>query len=559
MKKTSLPTDKAGRLFTGNEELQHPDSKITIISVLAVALFIDVLLVVMRINTWVMMVYGVLLFVTLLLALRGVLLPARLVIPLGALIIFTYLMFLNKGIRDVAILGLPVVIIAAGLLFGKRGTLLYGILSVGAIVFLGVAEAQGIVVNEFSSYNTATDYMAASIALMTVTVLQWLVIARLNENILRAQSNEQAERAANDALRLSEARYRLLVEHSPQGVLITDNQGIIVLANPFGARLLGYKERELIGRSFLDLMEPEVAPGQSGLEDELRTGKILRREIVLLHRNGSRIHVMGGYRYMPDGRFQYIFQDISERIRAEVEREALILELESKNAELEQFTYTVSHDLKSPLVTIRGFLGYLERDILAGDQARIRSDIARIVASTDKMQALLLGLLELSRIGRVKNPSEVIPFNTIVEEALRLLEGQFSSNVPRIEIMPDMPDVYGDRLRLVEVMQNLLDNAMKFSSQSGDPCTEVGVRMEKRETIFYVRDNGIGIPPEYHERVFGLFNKLDASAEGSGVGLAIVKRIIEVHGGRIWIESDGNNGTTFCFTLPEGPPPEKKS
>jgi signal transduction histidine kinase len=146
-----------------------------------------------------------------------------------------------------------------------------------------------------------------------------------------------------------------------------------------------------------------------------------------------------------------------------------------------------------------------------------------------------------------------------VEEALRLLEGQFSSNAPRIQVMPDMPGVYGDRLRLVEMMQNLLDNAIKFSSQSGDSCAEVGVRMEKRETIFYVRDNGIGIPPEYHERVFGLFNKLDASAEGSGVGLAIVKRIIEVHGGRIWIESDGNNGATFCFTLPEGPPPEKKS
>jgi PAS domain S-box-containing protein len=395
--------------------------------------------------------------------------------------------------------------------------------------------------------------MAATIALMTVTVLQWLVIARLNENIRKAQSNEQAEKAANEALRLSEARYRLLIEQSPQGILITDNEGVIVLVNPFGCKLLGYGEEELIGKSFLSLVEPEVGLEQSDIEDELRTGKILQRENILFHKNGGRIQVMGGYRYMPDGRFQYIFQDISERKQAEAEREALILELESKNAELEQFTYTVSHDLKSPLVTIRGFIGYLEKDIQSGDQERIQSDIARIIASTDKMQALLRELLELSRIGRVKNPSEVIPFNTIVEDALKLIDGQLSSNALRIEIMPDMPSVYGDHLRLAEAVQNLLDNAIKFSRQRDDPYIEVGVRTERRENIFYVRDNGIGISPAYHERVFGLFNKLDSSAEGTGIGLALVKRIIEVHGGRIWIESEGSNGTTFCFTLANRP------
>jgi PAS domain S-box-containing protein len=389
--------------------------------------------------------------------------------------------------------------------------------------------------------------------------LQWLVISRLNETIRKAQNNEQAEKAANEALRLSEARYRLLIEQSPQGILITDNQGRIVLVNPFGCKLLGYEKTELIGRSFLSLVEPEVTPGQSNAEEILRTGKVLQRESVLLHRNGSRIHVIGGYRYMPDGRFQYIFQDISERIQAEAERESLIMELESKNAELEQFTYTVSHDLKSPLVTIRGFIGYLEKDILAGNQDRIQSDISRIIASTDKMQALLRELLELSRVGRVKNPSERIPFNSIVEEALKLIDGQLSSNAQCIEVMPDMPGVYGDRLRLVEVVQNLLDNAIKFSRQREDPRIDVGVRTGSSENIFYVRDNGIGIPPVYHERVFGLFNKLDAGAEGTGIGLTLVKRIIEVHGGRIWIESDGSNGTTFCFTLPEGPTPKKKS
>jgi PAS domain S-box-containing protein len=548
--KKPLHTDHFRKYLLDDAGAQDPGARTMIISVLIVSLFIDAIFIITDINTRIMAIYGVVLLVTLLLALRGILLPARLIIPLGGLIVFTYLMIVYKGIRDIAILGLPAVIIAAGLLFGKLGTLLYGLLSVGVILFIGIAEKQGILVNEFSSYNTVADYVAVTIALMTVTALQWLVITRLNTTIRRAQTNEQAEKTANDALRLSEARYRLLIEESPQGILITDNEGIIVLINPFGRKLLGYQEADLIGKSFLDLIEPEVAPEQSGLEQELRTGKILQRESVLLHRNGSRIHVMGGYRYMPDGRFQYIFQDISERIQAEAEREALILELESKNAELEQFTYTVSHDLKSPLVTIRGFLGYLEKDILAGDQERIRNDIARIAASADKMQALLRELLELSRIGRVKNPSELIPFNVIVEEALKLVEGQRSSMTARIVIAPNMPSVYGDRLRLVEVVQNLLDNAIKFSGRRDDPCVEVGVRTEGRGNIFYVRDNGIGIPPVYHERVFGLFNKLDTNVEGTGIGLALVKRIIEVHGGRIWIESDGSSGTTFCFTLP---------
>ncbi len=558
MKKSS-PRDHFRKVLLEDPGVQDPNAKTMIIAVLIVSLFIDLILIMMDINARIMAIYGVLLLVTLLFALRGYLLPARLTIPLGGLIMFTYLMIINQGIRDIAILGLPAVIIAGGLLFGKLGTLLYGLLSVAVVLFIGVAEEQGTIANEFSRYNTVADYMAATIALMTVTVLQWLVISRLNATIRRAQDNEQAEKAANEALRLSEARYRLLIEQSPQGILITDNQGLVILTNPFGCRLLGYEETELIGKSFLSLVEPEAVPEQSDLEEILRTGKILQRETILLHRDGSHIHVIGGYRYMPDGRFQYIFQDISERKKAEADREALIQELESKNAELEQFTYTVSHDLKSPLVTIRGFLGYLEKDIQTGNQERIQNDIARIVASTNKMQALLRELLELSRIGRVKNPSEVVPFNAIVEEALKLVDGQLALNSLRLIVMPDMPGVYGDRLRLVEVVQNLLDNAVKFSMRREDPCVEVGVRREGQENIFYVHDNGIGIPPAYHERVFGLFNKLDIDSEGTGIGLTLVKRIIEVHGGRIWIESDGSSGTTFCFTLPAGAAPQKKS
>jgi PAS domain S-box-containing protein len=227
-------------------------------------------------------------------------------------------------------------------------------------------------------------------------------------------------------------------------------------------------------------------------------------------------------------------------------RKMLIKELENKNAELERFTYTVSHDLKSPLVTITGFLGFLERDALAGNAEQVRRGINRINNAAHKMQALLNDLLELSRIGRIMNPPEDISFTEIVHEAVDHLRGRLDEINAIVEIQRDLPIVRGDHVRLVEVVQNLIENAAKYSAPNRRPRIELGME----ETAFFVRDNGIGIAPEYHDNIFGLFNKLDANAEGTGIGLTLVKRIIEVHGGKIWVESESGRGATFYFTLP---------
>jgi PAS domain S-box-containing protein len=256
-----------------------------------------------------------------------------------------------------------------------------------------------------------------------------------------------------------------------------------------------------------------------------------------------------------DGQVRYyqgIVIDVTERKQAAAEREKLIAEMEAKNTELERFTYTVSHDLKSPLITIRGFLGLLEKDVLAGDHDRLRGDLARIGEATDKMQRLLNDLLELSRIGRIMNPPQTVPFETIVRDAIESAAGQINARDAIVEVAAGLPTVYGDRARLVEVVQNLIDNAVKFMGNQPAPRIEIGARVSEdpSQTVFYVRDNGIGIDPQYHERVFGLFNKLDTTSAGTGVGLALVKRIVEVHGGHVWIESEGvGTGTTFCFTL----------
>jgi signal transduction histidine kinase len=243
-----------------------------------------------------------------------------------------------------------------------------------------------------------------------------------------------------------------------------------------------------------------------------------------------------------------------ENARLFTERASLIDELEKQNAELERFTYTVSHDLRSPLVTIRGFLGYLRQDANSNDLTRFDKDMGRIANAVDRMQALLNDLLELSRVGRIINPPENVAIRTIVNETVNLLNAQLDARKVRLKIQTDLPIVRGDYTRLIEIMQNLISNAIKFMGNQRDPQIEIGsAGLDKDgKAILFVRDNGIGIEPKYHERIFGLFNRLDPTVEGTGVGLTLVKRIIEVHGGRIWVESELGAGTTFYFTLPLG-------
>jgi PAS domain S-box-containing protein len=241
-----------------------------------------------------------------------------------------------------------------------------------------------------------------------------------------------------------------------------------------------------------------------------------------------------------------------ENARLFTERNSLINELEKRNAELERFTYTVSHDLRSPLVTMRGFLGYLRQDATSGDLARFDKDLDRIGNAVDKMQSLLNDLLELSRVGRIINPSIDIPFRQIVDETIDLLINPLDAGKIKLQIQEELPTIHGDHTRLIEIMQNLISNAVKFMGNQPNPMIEIGSNGFDTDgkPILFVRDNGVGIEPEYHERIFGLFNRLNPEIEGTGIGLTLVRRIVEVHGGKIWIESQPGHGATFLFTLP---------
>lgn len=225
--------------------------------------------------------------------------------------------------------------------------------------------------------------------------------------------------------------------------------------------------------------------------------------------------------------------------------------LEAKNAELERFTYTVSHDLKSPLITIRAYLEQLKRSVAEGDLGRFDEDAERIRNASNRMEALLRDLLALSRVGHVLNRDAAVAMADVVQDAADMVRGSLLQCGARLEVADALPEVLGDRARLAEVLQNLIENAIKFARGDTTPLIRIGVRREPEGNVFFVGDNGVGIDPRHHDKVFGLFEKLNPQSEGTGVGLALVRRIIDAHGGRVWVESDGlGQGSTFCFTVP---------
>lgn len=375
--------------------------------------------------------------------------------------------------------------------------------------------------------------------------------------IVGAVQDITAQKLAEEKLKDIHLQQAAILDNIPDMAWMKDLDSRYIAVNEQFVKACGMTMEEIIGKTDSEVWQQHYADryrhddleviqsGQRRRVEELQEDQSGREYWVetiktpIRNANGEIIGTTG------------IAREITERKKAELEREKLITELELKNAELERFTYTVSHDLKSPLVTITGFLSYLEKDARSGNFEKFDNDLKRIRHAVDKMQMLLRDLLELSRIGRIINEPVETSVGEIVREALALVDGQLQARGVRVEYTDEDLTIFGDRVRLVEVMQNLLDNAVKFMGSQPHPQIRIGaIRDEQGKPIFFVQDNGIGIAPQFSNRIFGLFNKLDADSQGSGVGLTLVKRIIEVHGGRIWVESQPGEGATFYFTLP---------
>jgi len=228
---------------------------------------------------------------------------------------------------------------------------------------------------------------------------------------------------------------------------------------------------------------------------------------------------------------------------------ALLDEISTKADQLENFSHTISHDLRTPLTAIGGFAEFLGKQLAQGklDQAQLCTN--QIVANIHRMEHRLNEILKLAKIGRLIEPSEEVDLQTIIEETLKMMAKRLANAHITVEVDKDFPKVVGDSMRLHEVIENLVDNAIRYI---GEPPNKVaiGCRRQDADMVFYVKDNGIGIDPQHFESIFELFRRQVKTVAGEGVGLAISKSIIEAHGGRIWVESAGEGaGSCFCFTL----------
>jgi len=369
--------------------------------------------------------------------------------------------------------------------------------------------------------------------------------------VLLSVSLGRLERKLTAAREESERRYRELFQAMQNGFalheIICDEAG-----KPSDYRFLEVNQafEAMTGLKGVDVVGKTVREVLPGIETEWieRYGRVaLNGETRHLESYSAELHryyEVNAYSPQP-GRFATIIQDVTQRRLTEDA-------LRKKNLEFEQFTHTVTHDMKSPLVTIKTFIGYLEQDLASGDRQRLQQDLDFIRSAAGKMERQLYELLELSRVGRVVNTTVAIRYQDLVDEALAAVAGSLTERGVTVTQGDEQIILYGDRPRLSEVWQNLIENAVKYLGSQQAPRIDIGMELRDGDRVFYVRDNGIGIEPALAEQVFDLFEKLDPDSSGSGLGLALVRRIVEVHGGHIWVESRGaGEGSTFCFTFGE--------
>jgi PAS domain S-box-containing protein len=364
---------------------------------------------------------------------------------------------------------------------------------------------------------------------------------------------------AEESLRQSEERFRVLFEQAADCILLLEitPEGIPVIrdANNATFRLLGYERDELIGQP-VSLIE--AAPDASELVDERRKHVLSRLGTTIFearHRckDGTIRDFECSVTEMQIGSKTLaisVERDITERKQAEEDLKKTLADLERSNKELEQFAYVASHDLQEPLRMVSSYTQLLERRYKDKLDADAKEFIAYAVDGATRMQRLIQDLLAYSRVSSKGKPLNPTDCNAVLGQVRINLSVAIEESNARVT-HDELPIVMADETQLVQVFQNLIGNAIKFCSEE-PPRIHVSAEKNEKEWIFSVRDNGKGIDPQYHERIFVIFQRLQGKGEypGTGIGLAICKRIIERHGGRIWVESEYGKGSTFYFTIP---------
>jgi PAS domain S-box-containing protein len=363
------------------------------------------------------------------------------------------------------------------------------------------------------------------------------------------------------ALRASEQRFRSAVESFPFGLAIYDAQRRYLYINHWGLRATGLTWEQMAGRTDEELFPPEVTQAYSPiLQRVLEMGRPESFDWEMPARLGGRTVIVS---YVPlldgEGKVYQVLaalQDITSRKRTEqalAERTAQLertkRELVALNAELDDFTNVASHDLQEPLRILTAFSDLLPQDLGGSLPKRAAQDLRFITDAAKRMQTLIQDLLALSRAGRIIKKSEKVSLDECADRALEVLSMRVKEKGAQIT-RDKLPEVWGDSTLLTQLYQNLIGNALKFS---GDQSPVIRLTTEEREglPVFGVKDNGIGIESRYAQQIFQPFRRLHGRGhfEGSGIGLAICRKIVERHGGKIWVESEPGKGSHFRFTL----------
>ena len=372
-------------------------------------------------------------------------------------------------------------------------------------------------------------------------------------------------------LRRSEEQLRLLVEGvQDYAICLLDADGRVTSWNSASERIEGYRSDDLVGRHF-SLVFNQEDQRQGRPQQAIETAAAQRHfegEFWLVRKDASGYwaNVVLSALRADDGRligFTEVIRNITERKRCqdEIQRWSSELEqrvnqrtaqLEAANKELEAFSYSVSHDLRAPLRHIEGFIGMLRENAGKNLNEHQQQILQVIDVSAKKMDRLIDELLAFSRTARAEMLQQKVNMATVVEQARNELRSQTGGRKIKW-IIPPLPEVDGDPAMLRQVLINLLSNALKYTAQRVHTDIEVGCSQSEREHVFFVRDNGVGFDPDYTYKLFGVFQRLHPAHEfpGTGIGLAIVRRIIARHGGRTWAEGKIDHGATFYFSIPK--------
>ena len=370
---------------------------------------------------------------------------------------------------------------------------------------------------------------------------------------------------AQQMLAESEERKSAVLRSTLDSIISMNADGVVTEFNPAAVQAFGYSRDEALGRKLGELIVPERlrASHHAGLKRYIETGeeRVIgkRLELPAMRKDGTEFTselTITRSDFGGQPAFTGVLRDISdrkkteeERKKAEAERELLIKALARSNTELDQFAYVASHDLKAPLRGIANLSQWIEEDLGENLGGENKSQMALLRGRVHRMEALIDGILQYSRAGRVKAKPENIDTGALVADVVELMAPPKGM---KIEIAPDMPTVRAEKIPLQQVFMNLVGNAIKHTGKTS-PRIDISWSDAGPFFEFSVGDNGQGIAPQYHERIFGIFQTLEArdKVEGTGIGLSVVQKIVDAKGGRVWVESEVGRGARFKFLWPK--------